>query len=103
MVARAERQHLRHLVLGLDDDDELGHEPVEASIGAPGKTPQRVGDEALGGNEAGGLALNLLVRRQLHVHIGAPCCTGAKGPARAGGARITGGYAAGASRPQPSK
>ena len=60
---RAGREQAPHLVLALDDDDELRHQPVEARVGAPGEQAQRIGDQPLAGDEGRGLAQQLVVGR----------------------------------------
>jgi hypothetical protein len=57
--ARAAREDAPKLVLVLDDDDELGNEAVEARVAAPREEPQRVGDEAVFGDEDGELVPQL--------------------------------------------
>ena len=56
-----------YLVFAFDDDRDLGHEPVEARVGAPGQQAQRIGDEARIRNEFGQRLLQSPIGFDRHV------------------------------------
>ena len=66
---RARGEQPDHFLFALDDHCELRDQPIEARVGSPGQQTQRIGDQALVGNEFRQETMERIVRRTQRMRV----------------------------------